>query len=112
MSDGKQLGQDDEPQQSGAIVAVHYGDYHAQEIWVRSGANIGNWYCLGGEFGVPSRRHDGRPLPLHPRWEDVLERGPVTLLASGHDEAYATGWANGRRHLVEQIETLSEEDPT
>lgn len=102
------LRREDEPQQSGAVVAVHYGDYHRQEIFVRSGANIGNWYCLGGEFGCP--RHGTDALPLHPHWEDVLARGPVTLLSAAHEEAYASGWANGRRRLVEQIETLSDEE--
>lgn len=99
-------GRDDEPQQSGAVVAVNYGDYHAQELWIRSGANIGNWYCLGGEFGVP--RHGTHTLPLHPHWEDVLARGPVTLLTADHDEAYAAGWASGRRRLVEQIDTFAD----
>jgi hypothetical protein len=98
------VGWEDEPQRSGAIVAVHYGDYHRQEVWVRSGANIGNWYPLGGEFGTP------RELPPHPHWEDVLARGPVTLLVSDQQQAYADGWANGRRRLARQIETLSEEE--
>lgn len=102
-----EIGWEDEPQQSGAIVAVHYGDYHAQEIWVRSGANIGNWYPLGGEFGLPGWGA-GR-VPQHPHWEDVLARGLVTLLVAADKEAYASGWTNGRRRLVEQIETLSEE---
>lgn len=100
----KLLGTDDEPQGSGAVVAVHWGDYRRQEIWVASGANIGNWYCLGSEFGIP------RGLPTHPRWEDVLARGPVTLLVPGEKHAYADGWANGRRRLLEQIATLSDDE--
>jgi hypothetical protein len=44
----KLLGPDDEPRNSGALVAVHYGDHRRQEVWVRS---IGNWYPLHGEFG-------------------------------------------------------------
>jgi len=104
MPDMKPLGPDDEPQHSGAVVAVNYGDYRSLELWQRSGANIGNWYCLGSEFGVP------RGLPLHPHWEDVLARGPVTLLAPGEKQAYASGWVNGRRRLLQQIETLSDEE--
>lgn len=103
MSELRTLGWEDEPRQSGAVVAVRYGDYHRVELWQRSGANFGNWYCLGNEFGIP------RGLPTHPHWEDVLARGPVTLLVAGEKEAYASGWVNGRRRLVEQIETLSEE---
>ena len=122
---------EDEPQQSGAIVAVHYGDYRRQEIWVRSGSNIGNWYPLGGEFGRPKPWVDPRnelekladrgpaprpgpnEVPMHPHWEDVLARGPVTLLVASPAESYKSGWVNGRRRLLEQIETLSdEEDPS
>ena len=99
-----ELGREDEPQQSGAVVAVNYGDYRHIECWIRSGANIGCWYPLGGEFGLP------RGVPPHPHWEDVLARGPVTLLAASRDESYASGWANGRRRLLEQIEALSEEE--
>lgn len=119
---------EDEPQQSGAVVAVHCGDYHRQEIWVRSGANIGNWYPLGGEFGRPKPWVDPRneleklaargpaprpgpnEVPRHPHWEDVLARGPVTLLVASPQESYAAGWANGRRRLVEQIQELSDEE--
>lgn len=101
------LSYEDEPQQSGAVVAVNYGDYRRQELWQSSGANIGNWYCLGNEFGVP--RHDGHTLPVHPTWSDVLARGPVTLLSPGDEATYATGWANGRRRMVEQIEELSDD---
>jgi len=126
----REVGWEDEPQQPGAVVAVHYGDDYRQEIWVRSSPNFGNWYCLGGEFGRPKIWDDprteleklawrDRPAPKpgpgevlrYPHWEDVLARGPVTLLTAGHDEAYKSGWANGRRHLAQQVETLSEEDP-
>lgn len=126
------LGWDDEPQESGAIVAVHHGDYRRQEIWVRSGANIGNWYPLGGEFGRPKTWTDprnelqkmsdmaaGRPdpkpgpreVPLHPHWADVLARGPVTLLVPSDGQAYVQGWRAGRRALWQQMEELAEEDP-
>ena len=116
------LGVDDEPQQSGALVAVHYGDYRYQEVWVRSGSNIGNWYPLGSEYGRPRPWDDPRSeleklrwtgpaprpgpaeVPRHPHWRDVLDRGPVTLLVAGQDEARAAGWAAGRRRLLEQIE--------
>jgi len=102
------LGPSDEPQNSGAVVAVNYGDYRRQQIFVASGSSIGNWYCLGGEFGVP--RHGTDDLPLHPVWDDVLARGPVTLLSAGEQDTYAVGWANGRRRLVEQMEELSDCD--
>ncbi len=122
------LGTNDEPQGNGAVVAVHYGDYRRQEIWVRSGANIGNWYPLGGEFGSPKVVEDDRSytektfgntrwtqpegtVPLHPHWEDVLARGPVTLLVAGDDAAYVAGWRAGRRDLWQRTEDLAEEDP-
>lgn len=122
------LGQHDEPKHPGAVVAVHYGDYRRQEIWVASGTNIGNWYPLGGEFGRPKVVGDtrtdvekltGRPpwvqppgtIPPHPHWEDVLARGPVTLLSAGGAETYRRGWRAGRRNLWEAMETLAEEDP-
>lgn len=122
------LGSHDEPQYSGAVVAVNYGDYDRVEIWVRSGANIGAWYCLGGEFGRPKVWVDPRPsmltwdlrvpprpgpgeIPQHPHWEDVLARGPVTLLVPGDQDSYRAGWDNGRRRLAEQVETLSGDGP-
>lgn len=115
------LGPHGEPQHSGAVVAVNWGDYRTQELWVRSGANIGNWYPLGGEFVRPRRWIDRRSpaellmnvppdgpgpgeVPLHPHWEDVLARGPVTLLVASDAEARAAGWAAGRRRLFEQME--------
>lgn len=123
----REVGWADEPQNSGAVVAVHYGDYRRQECWIRSGSNIGNWYCLGGEYGRPKTWDDPRSelekmgfrpgpaprpgpneIPRHPTWEHVLARGPVTLLTAASEEAYASGWVNGRRRLVEQIETLSD----
>ena len=129
MKEPKNLGPDDEPQGSGAIVAVHYGDYRRQEIWVSSGANIGNWYCLGGEFRVggpptaedrrsyaermTSREHWVQPpgtIPLQPVWTDVLGRGPVVLLAAGQDDVYAAGWEAGRRRMLEQIEDLRDDE--
>ncbi len=121
------LDYEDEPQNSGAVVAVHLGDYRRQEIWVRSGANIGNWYCLGGEFGRPKTVQDPRTgldkimnktweqpagtLPLHPHWGDVLARGPVTLLHAGNDESYAAGWRAGRRALWQGMEDATYDDP-
>lgn len=128
MTDAKPLGPDDEPQNSGAIVAVHYGDYRLQECWQRSGSSIGCWFPLGGEWGRPKIWDDPRTeleklawrgpvprpgpneVPRYPHWEDVLARGPVTLLTAGSGEAYAAGWDNGRRRLVQQIEALSDEE--
>lgn len=127
-TDAKPLGYEDEPQEAGAVVAVHWGDYRCVELWIRSGAMIGNWFCLGSEFGRPKPWDDPRSeleklswrgptpkpgpgeIPRYPTWQDVLARGPVTLLTAGNDEAYRDGWANGRRRLLEQIETLSDEE--
>jgi hypothetical protein len=123
------LGHDDEPQNSGAVVAVNYGDYSTQEIWVSSGANIGNWYPLGGEFGRPRVAEDPRnelekitnrdpwrqpagTIPLHPHWDDVLARGPVTLLVAGDVEAYTRGWRAGRRALWQSMENELYDDPS
>src|SRR4051812_22412669 len=100
----------DEPQGSGAIVAVNWGDYRTVEFWMRSGASVGNWFCLGGEWGRPkvwvdprtelekigSRHPAPRPgpdeIPQYPHWEDVLARGPVTLLVPGEMDACRAGW--------------------
>lgn len=123
------LGWDDEPQDSGAVVVVHFGDYRRQEIWVRSGANVGNWYCLGGEFGrgpkvaedprshmeqMISRDVWRRPegtIPLHPTWSDILARGPVTLLFAGDDASYQAGWEAGRRALWHSMENMLDDGP-
>lgn len=109
----KLLGPDDEPQQSGAVVAVHYGDYRRQEIWVSSGANIGNWYPLGGEFWLvwDRQRMPAGVTTQHPTWSDVLARGPVTLLVPAGAEAYRQGWRAGRRDLWQAMEDAAEEDP-
>lgn len=131
MTEVKLLGRHDEPQESGAVVAVHYGDYRRQEIWVRSGANTSNWYPLGGEFGRPQVWIDTRneleklthlrrgirvgpgpnEVPLHPQWSDVLARGPVTLLTPGNREMYIQGWRAGRRDLCRAMEAVADDDP-
>jgi hypothetical protein len=131
MTTTKQLGPDDEPQGCGALVAVHLGDYRSQEVWVRSGAMIGNWYPLGGEFGRPKVWIDQRnelekialfgrgpqpgpgpgEVPLHPHWEDVIARGPVTLLVPAVRDAYVAGWRAGRRDLWQSMESVAEDDP-
>lgn len=49
--------------------------------------------------------------PVHPHWEDVLARGPVTLLTPGTEDSYRAGWDNGRRRLAEQVETLAGHGP-
>lgn len=123
------LGPDDEPRSNGALVLVWAGDYRRQEVWTASGANIGNWYCLGNEFGRPkvwdpeppmplldligSRPKPVMPagmIPLQPDWDDVLKRGPVSLLGHDNVTAYRAGWRNGRRRLYEEIESLAEDD--
>lgn len=107
------LGPADEPQQSGAVVAVHYGDYRMQEIWVSSGANIGNWYPLGGEFWAvwDRQRMPAGVTKPQPTWTDVLARGPVTMLVPASGDAYLMGWRAGRRHLAGQIEDASYDEP-
>jgi hypothetical protein len=129
VSAPKLLGPDGEPQGGGAVVAVNYGDYRTQEIWVRSGANIGNWYPLGGEFGQPRVVEDPMPsarramsrevwrqppgtIPLHPHWSDVLARGPVVLLTAADGDAYLAGWKAGRRDLWQSMEEVAEGDPS
>lgn len=126
----RRLGPDDEPQNSGAIVAVHYGDYRGQEVWVRSGANIGNWYCIGGEFGRgpkvwedprshtekmlghgPAPRRPEGTIPQHPHWDDILDRGPVTLLVAGDDEAFRSGWRAGRQDMWQGLEEAVYDEP-
>jgi hypothetical protein len=119
------LGPDDEPRYNGALVLVWAGDYRFQEVWVASGANIGNWYCLGNEFRRPPvwdppkqdmwdrSPQPPRPagtIPLQPDWFFVLTRGPASLLSHQDDTGYRNGWRNGRRRLVEEIETLAEDD--
>lgn len=89
----------------GTIVAVHYGDYRRQEIWISCGTNAGNWYCLGSPYGVPAG------LPQHPVWSDVVQRGTVTVLLPGTAEVYEAGWAAGRRDLSYAIESLAEDRP-
>ncbi len=107
------LGPDDEPQQPGAVVAVHWGDYRRQEIWVNSGASFGKWYPLGGEFWAvwDRQRMPAGVTKQHPEWSDVLARGPVTLLTPADGSAYLAGWRNGRRALWQDMESMAEEDP-
>lgn len=111
----------------GTICAVHFGDYRHQEVWVVSGANIGNLYPLGGEFGRrPQVAEDPRTaaekmfsrdrwqqppgtIPLHPVWRDVVRRGPVTVLYAGANDIYTHGWRDGRRHLLGEIEQLADD---
>jgi hypothetical protein len=113
MPDTKQLGPDDEPQECGALVAVHLGDYRSQEVWVRSGAMIGNWYPLGGEFWAvwDRQRMPAGVTKQHPTWADVLARGPVTLLVPAGRDAYVAGWRAGRRDLWQSMESVAEDDP-
>jgi hypothetical protein len=125
----KLLGPRDKPQQAGAVVAVHYGDCRRQEFWIASGSSGGNWFCLGGEYGRPkvwidSRTHmekmlqrgpEPRPgpdeVPQFPHWEDVLARGPVTLLVAGDTDSYRQGWRNGRKALWDSMENEIYDDP-
>lgn len=107
------LDADDEPQSSGAVVAVHYGDYRRQEIWVSSGASVGSWYPLGGEFWAvwDRQRMPAGVTKDHPVWADVLARGPVTLLTPGDDDTYRAGWRNGRRRMWEDLEDAVYDEP-
>lgn len=107
------LGPYDEPQTSGAVVAVHWGDYRRQEIWVASGSNIGAWYPLGGEHWAvwDRKRMPADVTKQHPDWSDVLARGPVTLLVPADGEAYRQGWRNGRRALWQSMEDAIYDDP-
>jgi hypothetical protein len=104
---------DPEPEVSGGTIAVvNYGDYRSQEVWVASGANIGNWYPLGGEFWAVWDRKRMPPgvTKEQPTWDDVTARGPVTLVAAMSHEAYQQGWTDGRRRLLEQVEDLRDEE--
>ncbi|GAB6901909.1 hypothetical protein JCM9957A_49990 [Kineosporia succinea] len=88
---------------AGALAVVHWGDYRRQEVWVASGANVGNWYPLGNEF-------HRTPAKNHPVWDDVVARGPVVLVAPGDNAGYQQGWVDGRRRLAAQVEELAEEE--
>lgn len=104
---------DPEPEvRPGALAVVHHGDYRQQEVWVCSGANIGNWYPLGGEFWTVWDRKRMPPgvTKQHPTWADVVARGPVTLLVATDEGAYRQGWVDGRKRLAEQIEELRDWD--
>lgn len=112
----------------GTVIAVHYGDYRNQEIWVASGAHVGNWLCLGGEFGRPKIVEDDRnalekmsgrirwvqpegTIPLWPDLRDILRRGPVTRLVAADRETYVAGWRDGRRQLVSEMDEAAYEGP-
>lgn len=104
---------DSEPEvMGGAIAVVNYGDYRHQEVWVASGANIGNWYPLGSEFWAVWSRQAMPPgvTKAHPTWDDVTARGPVTLVVAAAQESYRRGWASGRKRLLEQIEFLEDDE--
>lgn len=121
------LGRDDEPRRNGPMVLAWPGDYRVQLVWVASGENIGTWHCLGNEFGRPQpwdppavsyqaiyrREVPARPagtIPAHPTWSDVLASGPVSLLDIGERAAYADGWRNGRRRLLDEIASIADDD--
>lgn len=95
---------------AGTIAVVHYGDYRRQEIWVLCGSNVGNWYPLGNQYG--NRALNDPTVPQHPHWDDIVARGPVTILAATSQEAYRSGWADGRRNLFEQVEQEYEWGPS
>lgn len=125
----KLLGPGDEPKASGTVVAVHYGDYRRQEIWLKAGVMEGTWYALGGEGFKPQVVDDPRSyvdrvisrnsrwvrppgtIPQWPKWADVLARGPVTLLVAGDTESYEKGWKHGRRDLWQAAEELIDDGP-
>jgi hypothetical protein len=110
---GVLLGPDDEPQESGAVVAVHWGNYRRVELWISSGANVGSRYPLGNEFWVvwDRQRMPAGVTKQHPSWTDVLARGPVTLLVPGDRDAYLRGWRAGRRDLWRAMESVAEDHP-
>jgi len=83
VADTRPLGYEDEPQESGAVVAVNHGDYRSQELWVRSGSNIGNWFCLSASTGDP-----GRGTTRAVSWRDWSTAGP--LHARGRTRSRAT----------------------
>lgn len=105
---------DPEPEvRPGTLAVVNPGDYRIQEVWVASGANIGNWYPLGGEFwavGDHKRMPAGITTSGHPVWADLTARGPVTLMVAAPGDAYRQGWNDGRRRLLEQIEGLKDDE--
>lgn len=129
MNAPKFLGPYDEPQQSAAVVAVHWGDYRRQELWMSSGIMGGTWRPLGGDYGVqppriaedprnemeklgPDRwRQPPGTIPPYPDWGDVLARGPVVLLTAADGDAYLAGWKAGRRDLWQAMEEVAEEEP-
>ena len=92
------LGPADEPQDPGAIVAVHYGDYRQMELWVASSGDIGVW--------VPIRAPG---LPIRGVWTDVLDRGPVVLLTPAPEDVYRAGHAAGVRELFAKIQEIGED---
>lgn len=94
----------------GTLAVVNQGDYRTQEVWVASGSNIGAWYPLGGEHWVvwDRKRMPAGVTKDHPRWEDITDRGPVTLMVATSAAAYGQGWADGRARLLEQIENLKD----
>lgn len=96
---------DEEPDvRPGTLAVVNYGDYRYQEVWMADGSNIGNWYPRGWiDRSMPSPPH-------HPHWEDAVARGPVTLMVPSPEGAYRQGWEDGRARLLEQIETLRDEE--
>jgi hypothetical protein len=98
---------DPEPEvRSGALAVVNYGDYRIQEVWVRCGSNIGNWYPLGNQYGNPALRE----CPQHPHWEEIVVRGPVTIVTALPQDAYEQGWKDGRQRLYEQVEEMKDDE--
>lgn len=105
---------DPEPEvSSGALAVVNYGEYRTQEVWVASGPSIGCWYPLGGEFWLvwDRQRMPAGVTKQHPHWEDVVARGPVTLVFPTEHDSYVQGWLDGRANLVGQMESLADDGP-
>lgn len=111
----------------GAVLALNYGDYRNQYLFVVSGADYGVLVQLGNGYGhriqvadddrTTMQQMSGEPwrqppgtLPRHPHWEDVVALGPLTLLIPGDQDMYRQGWTDGRKRLVEQFESLADEE--
>lgn len=49
-------------------------------------------------------------IPLHPRWEDIIARGPVVIVVPGQEGVWDAGWKTGQRRLIERIQEIADFD--